>query len=99
MSASAIQVSCRVSQAMPHEAGSPRSSTNSSHAVASRRVAVVITPPRRLRECRLEALAVEVLTALGELDRAVRDAELRARGALLAMTHDEGLSMREAVEG
>jgi hypothetical protein len=36
----------RVSQAVPHEAGSPRSSTNSSHPVASRRVAVVITPPR-----------------------------------------------------
>ena len=39
---------------------------------------------------RLEALAVEVLTALGERDGAVRDAQLRAGGALLAMTDDEG---------
>jgi hypothetical protein len=43
-------------------------------------------------------LAVEVLTALGERDGAVRDAELRAGGALLAMTEDEGLSGREAVK-
>jgi hypothetical protein len=50
------------------------------------------------RERRLEALAVEVLTALGERDGAVRDAERRAGGALLARTDDEGLSMREAVE-
>jgi hypothetical protein len=39
-----------------------------------------------------------VLTALGERDGAVRGAELRARDALLAMTHDEGLSVREAFE-
>jgi hypothetical protein len=50
------------------------------------------------RERRLEALAIEVLIALGERDGAVRDAELRAGDALLAMTHDEGLSVREAVE-
>jgi len=50
------------------------------------------------RERRLEALAVEVLTALGERDGAVRVAELRAGGALLAMTDDQGLSVREAVE-
>ena len=37
-------------------------------------------------------------TRLGERDGAVRDAQLRAGGALLAMTDDEGLSMREAVE-
>lgn len=49
------------------------------------------------RERRLDALAVEVLTALGERDGAVRDAELRA-GALLAMTDDQGLSVREAVK-
>lgn len=36
----------------------------------------------------LEALAVEVVTALG--DAAVRDAERRADCALLAMTEDEG---------
>ena len=49
------------------------------------------------RERRLEALAVEVLTALGERAGAVQDVELRAGGALLAMSHDEGLSVREAV--
>jgi hypothetical protein len=43
-------------------------------------------------------LAVEVLTALGERDQAIRDAEQRAGGALLAMTDGEGLSVREAVE-
>ena len=50
------------------------------------------------RERRLEALAVAVLTALGERDRAVKDAEMRAREALRAMSVDEGLSVREAVE-
>jgi hypothetical protein len=50
------------------------------------------------RERRLEALAVEVPTALGERDGAVRDAELRVGSAQLAMTDDEGLSVREAVE-
>jgi hypothetical protein len=43
-------------------------------------------------------LAVEVLTALGERDAAVRDAERRAGEALQTMTLDEGLSVREAVE-
>jgi hypothetical protein len=57
----------------------------------------VLRKQRADRERRLEALAVEVLTALGERDGAVRDAELRAGGALLAMTHGEGLSVREAV--
>ena len=38
----------RVSQAVPHGPASPRSSTNSSHAVASRRVAVVITKSSRV---------------------------------------------------
>ena len=53
---------------------------------------------RRDRERRLEALAVAVLTALGERDRAVKDAEMRAGEALRAMSVDEGLSVREAVE-
>jgi hypothetical protein len=35
-------------------------------------------------------VAQEVLTALGERDGAVRDAERRGGGALLAMTDDEG---------
>jgi hypothetical protein len=40
------------------------------------------------RERRLEGLAVAVLTALGERDASVRDAERRA-GALQTMTIDE----------
>jgi hypothetical protein len=47
------------------------------------------------RQRRLEALAVTVLTALGERDGAVRDAERRAGQALQMMTEDEGLSVRE----
>ena len=50
------------------------------------------------RERRLEALAVAVMTALGERDGAVKDAERRAGEALRAMSEDEGLSVREAVE-
>ncbi len=44
------------------------------------------------------ALAVAVLTALGERDALVRDAERRAGQALRTMTDDEGLSLREAVD-
>jgi hypothetical protein len=50
------------------------------------------------RERRREALAVAMLTALGERDALVRDAEQRAAQALRTMTEDEGLSLREAVE-
>jgi hypothetical protein len=50
------------------------------------------------RERRLERLAVEVLTALGERDGAVLDAEWRAGDALRTMTDDEGLSVREAAD-
>jgi hypothetical protein len=50
------------------------------------------------RERRLEALAVAVLTALGERDALVRDAERRAGQALRTMTDDEGLSLLEAVD-
>src|SRR5512132_1757898 len=50
------------------------------------------------RERRREALAVVGLTALGERDALVRDAERRAGQALRTMTEDEGLSLREAVE-
>ena len=50
------------------------------------------------RERRLGALAVAVLTALGERDALVRDAERRAGQALRTMTDNEGLSLREAVE-
>jgi hypothetical protein len=64
---------------------------------AARRSALM---PRRLlrreragRERRLEGLAVAVLTALGERDALVREAERRAGQALLTMTDDEGLSL------
>jgi len=43
------------------------------------------------RQRRLEALAVAVLTALGERDGAVRDVEKRAAEALRTMTDEEGL--------
>jgi hypothetical protein len=52
---------------------------------------------RANRERRLEGLAVIVLTALGERDALIQDAERRAGQALLAMTDDEGLSLSEAV--
>jgi hypothetical protein len=51
------------------------------------------------RERRLGSLAIAVLTALGERDALVRDAERRAGQALRTMTDEEGLSLREAVEG
>jgi hypothetical protein len=49
-------------------------------------------------ERRLEGLAVAVLTALGERDSLVRDAERRAAQALRLMTDQEGLSIRDVVE-
>jgi hypothetical protein len=68
---------------------------------AARRSALDAQAARRKqradRERRLEALAIAVLTALGERDALVRDAELRAGQALWTMTDDEGLSVREAV--
>jgi hypothetical protein len=69
---------------------------------AARRSALDAQAARRKervdRERRLEGLAVVVLTALGERDGAVRDAERRAGQALQMMTEDEGLSVREAVK-
>lgn len=47
-------------------------------------------------ERRLEALAVAVLTALGERDALIRDAERRAGQAPRTMSEDEGLSARSA---
>src|SRR5215207_9450266 len=58
----------------------------------------VLRKERADRERRLEGLAVAVLTALGERDGAVRDAERRVGEALRTMTDDEGLSVRQAVE-
>jgi hypothetical protein len=58
----------------------------------------VLRKERADRERRLESLAVEVLTALGERDALVRNIERRAGQALRTMTDDEGLSLREAVD-
>jgi hypothetical protein len=52
----------------------------------------VLRKERADRERRLEALAVAVLTALGERDALVRDAEWRAGQALRRMTNDEGIA-------
>ena len=69
---------------------------------AARRSALDAQATRRKeradRERRLEALAVAVLTALGERDGAVKDAERRAGEALRSMGEDEGLSVRETVD-
>ena len=69
---------------------------------AARRSALDAQAARRKErvdlERRLEGLAVEVLTAIGERDGAVRDAERRAGEALRTMTVDEGLSVREAAD-
>ena len=69
---------------------------------AARRSALDAQAARRKeradRERRLKVLAVAVLTALGERDALVRDAERRAGQALRAMTEDEDLSLREAVD-
>jgi Flp pilus assembly protein TadG len=69
---------------------------------AARRAALdaqaVLRKERADRERRIEALAVAVLTAIGERDRAVRDAERRAGEALRTMTDDEGLSVRAAAD-
>jgi hypothetical protein len=69
---------------------------------AARRAALdaqaVIRKERADRERRIEALAVAVLTAIGERDGAVWDAEKRAGEALRTMTDDEGLSVRAAAD-
>jgi hypothetical protein len=53
---------------------------------------------RAERDKRIEALAVDVLTALEERKAAVADCDRRAGRALLKLTDDEGLSVREAVD-
>jgi hypothetical protein len=58
----------------------------------------VLRKERVDRVRRLEGLAVAVLTALGERDALVRDAERRAGQVLRTMTDDEGLSLREAAD-
>jgi hypothetical protein len=69
---------------------------------AARRLALdaqaVLREERADRQRRLEGLAVAVLTALGERDALVWDAEQRAGQVLRTMTKDEGLSLREAAD-
>ena len=58
----------------------------------------VLRKERADRERRLEGPAVAVLTAIGERDSLVRDAERRAAQALRLMTDQEGLSIGDVVE-
>jgi hypothetical protein len=68
----------------------------------ARRDARTVTSKRRAalleRAKRLEDLAVQVMTAVGERDAAVAEAEKRAGNALHEMTTVQGLTLREAVE-
>jgi hypothetical protein len=68
----------------------------------ARRDARSVTSKRRAalleRAKRLEDLAVQVMTAVGERDAAVAEAEQRAGNALREMTTVEGVTLREAVE-
>jgi hypothetical protein len=50
------------------------------------------------RERRLEGLAVEVLTALGERDATITATEQRTDAALQAMINDEHLTVSETVQ-
>ena len=47
---------------------------------------------------RLEKLAIEVLTALGERDATIADTEQRAGAALQAMITDESLTVSEVLQ-
>ena len=49
------------------------------------------------RDRRLERLAVEVLTALGERDAMIAATEQRAAAALQAMINDEHLTVSETI--
>ena len=53
---------------------------------------------RAERDKRIEALAVEVLTALEERKAAIAECDRRAGRALQKLTEDEGLSVKQAVE-
>ena len=68
----------------------------------ARRDARTVTSKRRAalleRARRLEDLAVQVMTAIGERDAAVAAAEQRAGNALGEMTTVQGVTLREAVE-
>jgi hypothetical protein len=53
---------------------------------------------RAQRDRRLEKLAIEVLTALGERDATIAATEQRASAALQAMITGESLTVSEAVQ-
>ena len=53
---------------------------------------------RAQRDRRLEKLAIEVLTALGERDATIAATEQRAGAALQAMITDESLTVSDAVQ-
>ena len=53
---------------------------------------------RAERDRRLEQLAIEVLTALGERDATIAATEQRAAAALQAMIANESLTVSEAVQ-
>jgi len=69
---------------------------------AARRAALDAQAQRRReraeRDKRIEALAVDVLTALEERKAAIADCERRAGLTLQKLIDDEGLSVREAVD-
>lgn len=68
----------------------------------ARRDARTVTSKRRgallERAKRLEDLAVQAMTAIGEREAAVAEAEQRAGNALREMTMVQGVTLREAVE-
>src|SRR5829696_6386598 len=69
---------------------------------AARKAALDVRAARRVARAQrvrhLDTLAVELHVALGERDAAVAAIERRAGQALSAMTSDEGLTLREAVD-
>ena len=69
---------------------------------AARRAALDAQAQRRReraeRDKRIEALALDVLTALEERKAAIADCDRRAGLALQKLTGDEGLSIRQVVE-
>jgi len=69
---------------------------------AARRAALDAQAQRRReraeRDKRIEALAVDVLTALEERKAAIADCDRRAGLALQKLTEQEGLSLRQAID-
>jgi hypothetical protein len=65
---------------------------------AARLAASQVQARRAERDRRVERLAIEVLTALGERDAMIAATEQRAGAALQAMIDDEHLTESEAVQ-